>query len=171
MALCLDAPIEELKLSKRVRNVLHLSGLHTIRSLLECDYKTALRRFGPTARAEVACALEVSGFSPPANLTSSQFDDFNADLSKLYAQVETSCRKWSAQLAHYETRIRELTEKARSDPGRNFERNLFSQELMDRLSRLARTVLVFDERETHVPFAHRPESDAWRHRHQRLFHQ
>lgn len=111
MALSLEAPIEDLKLSKRVRNVLHLSGLHTLGSLLECDYKSALRRFGPSARAELACALETNGFTPPANLTPSEFDDLNEDLSKLYTQMAASFQKWSARLEHFETRIRELTTK------------------------------------------------------------
>jgi len=46
---------------------------------------------------------------------------------------------------------------------------LFLQEVLNRLSSLPRPVLILDERETHVAFAERPESDAWRHSHQRFF--
>ncbi len=109
MVLSSNVPIEELKLSNRVRNVLHLRGLHTIASLLECDYTTALRRFGMGARAELASALKSNGFTPPASLNPSEVDDLAGDVAKLFGQMEVSFRKWSARLDHFEMRIRELT--------------------------------------------------------------
>jgi hypothetical protein len=109
MALSLDAPIEELKLSNRVRNVLRLGGLHTVASLLKCDYKTALRGLGPGARAELASALESNGFAPPSSLNPSETDDIASDVSKLFGQMEASFQKWNSRIEHFETRIRELT--------------------------------------------------------------
>lgn len=114
MALYLNAPIEDLRLSNRVRNVLRLRGLHTVASLLECDYKTALRGFGPGARAELASALQTNGFEPPAGLNPSEIDDIAVDISRLFGQVEASFQKWSARLEHFEGRIRELTARAGS---------------------------------------------------------
>ena len=72
MALSLDAPIEDLKLSKRVRNVLRRRGFNTLGSLLQRDYKPALRGFGPASRSELACVLAANGFALPANLSSSE---------------------------------------------------------------------------------------------------
>lgn len=109
MALSLNAPIEDLRLSNRVCNVLHLSGLHTVASLLNCNYKTALRGFGPGARAELASALESNGFSPPANLNPSEIDGIAADIAKLFGQMEASFQKWSSRIEHFEMRIKELT--------------------------------------------------------------
>jgi len=113
-ALSLDAPIEDLKLSKRVRNVLRLSGLHSVGSLLECDYEKALRGFGPRARAELACALQSNGFAPPANLNPSELDVVSEDVSKLLGQMEATLRSWSARLEHFEARIREVTAVCRA---------------------------------------------------------
>jgi len=113
MALSPDSPIEELKLSIRVRNVLHLSGLHTLRNLLECDYKTAVRGLGPGARAELARALASNGFAPPANLIRSERERYSKDVSKLFGQIESGFRKWNARLHHFEARIEELTVKGR----------------------------------------------------------
>ena len=70
MALSLDAPIEDLKLSNRLRNVLRRRGFNTLGSLLQRDYKPALRGFGPVLRAELAGALVSNGFALPANLSS-----------------------------------------------------------------------------------------------------
>lgn len=109
MALSLNAPIDDLGLSNRVRNVLHLHGLHTVANLLKCDYKTAFRGFGPGARAELASALESKGVTPPAGLTRSETDDIADDISKLVGQVDASFRKWSARIHHFEMRIQELT--------------------------------------------------------------
>lgn len=111
MALSVDVPIEDLKLSKRVRNVLHLSGLHTIGSVLKCDYKTTLRGFGPGARAELASALEYNGFTPPANLNPSEIDNNAGEISKLFGQMERSFEKWNSRIEHFEARIRKLTAK------------------------------------------------------------
>jgi hypothetical protein len=119
MALSLDSPVEDLGLSNRVRNVLHLSGLHTVASLLKCDYKTALRGFGLGARAELASALETKGFTPPASLNPSEIDDIAGDISKLFGQMEVSFQKWSARIEHFEMRIRELTARASSHQRRD----------------------------------------------------
>ncbi len=109
MALSLNAPIEDLKLSNRVRNVLHLNGLHTVDSLLKCDYNAALRGFGPGARAELSSALEFNGFLPPAGLNPADSGVIAGEISKLFEQMEGSFQKWSARILHFETRIRELT--------------------------------------------------------------
>ena len=109
MALSLDAPIEDLKLSNRVRNALHHSGLHTVASVLKCDYRRALRGLGPGARAELAGALESHGFAPPASLKPSGIDDVAGDVSKLLEQMDASFRTWSARIEHFEMRIRKLT--------------------------------------------------------------
>lgn len=112
MALFLDAPIEDLKLSKRVRNALHLGGLHTLRSVLECDYKTAIRGFGPTARAELTSALEASGFAPLPQLYPPELDDTSEEVSKLSGQMEESFQRWGARLEYFEMRLRALTARA-----------------------------------------------------------
>jgi hypothetical protein len=105
MALSLNAPIEDLKLSNRVRNVLHLSGLHTIASLLQCDYSTALRRFGMGARTELASALKSNGFTLPASLNPSEVDKNAVEISKLFGQMETSFQKWNSRIEHFEVRL------------------------------------------------------------------
>jgi hypothetical protein len=114
MSLTLDSPIELLKLSNRVRNVLHLSGLHTVGNVLECDFTTGLRGFGPAARAELASVLKSHGLAPPAPLARSELDNFNEDVSKLFVQMEASFRKWNVRVEHFEARVRELTTKGRS---------------------------------------------------------
>jgi signal transduction histidine kinase len=111
MALSLNAPVEDLKLSNRVRNVLRLSGLHTIGSVLQCDYKAALRGFGLGARAELARTLKSNGFTPPASLNPSEIDDNGSEISKLFGQIETSFQKWISRIQHFEMRIGELTAK------------------------------------------------------------
>lgn len=73
MALSLNAPIEDLQLSSRVRNVLRRNGFSTLGSILERDYKSTLRGFGPRARTELACALEAKGVALPDNLSSSVY--------------------------------------------------------------------------------------------------
>lgn len=113
MALSLNAPIEELKLSNRVRNALHLNGLHTVASLLQCDYKGHLRGFGPGARAELASAVAFNGLRPPASLNPAKIDQVPDEISRLLGQMEASFQKWSARLQHFETRVRELTEMER----------------------------------------------------------
>jgi len=113
MALSLNAPIEGLKLSGRVRNVLHLGGLHTVGSLLECDYKAALRGFGPGARAELASALESEGLAIPARLTSSDSDDILGEITKLLGQMEDSFQRWASRIQHFELRMRERTARER----------------------------------------------------------
>jgi len=86
MVLSLDAPIEDLKLSNRVRNVLRRRGFDTLGSLLGRDYKPALRGFGPAARAELASALASNGFALPAIL-GIDCHAFGEDASKLPAVV------------------------------------------------------------------------------------
>ena len=150
MALALDSPIEDLKLSNRVRNVLHLSGLHTVGSVLQCDYTTALRGFGPGARAELACALKSQGLLPPAHLMPSEVDNFNQDVSKLLGEMESTFQKWNVRMAHFETRIRDLTTKGgRFDLNSGTEQHLpaaladQAQEFKTRLTalRIARATL------------------------------
>jgi signal transduction histidine kinase len=111
MALSLNAPIEDLKLSQRVRNVLHLGGLHTVASVLKFDDRTALRRFGMGARAELASALQSHGLALPSSLEPSESDDIGGDISKLFGQIEASFQKWSSRIEHFEMRVRELTAK------------------------------------------------------------
>ena len=108
MALSLDAPIEDLKLSNRVRNVLRRRGFNTVGSLLERDYKPVLRGFGPVARAELACALDAEGLAPPANLSLSESINVAHDLSRLREQMEAIFQKWSGQIEHLERRLQGL---------------------------------------------------------------
>jgi len=114
MALSLDAPIEDLKLSNRLRNVLRRRGFDTLGSLLEYDYMRTLRGFGPAARAELARALEANGFALPVNSSSSDFTDVAEEVSKLRGQMEASFQKWTVQIEDFELRIRELTANAYS---------------------------------------------------------
>jgi hypothetical protein len=43
--------------------------------------------------------------------------------------------------------------------------------VLDGANRLARPVIVLDQGESHMPFAHRTEPDARRYRHQRFLEQ
>ena len=115
MALSLDAPIEDLKLSNRLRNVLRRRGFNTLGSLLEHDYKRTLRGFGPAARVELAHTLEANGFAPPQNLSLSHFNDIGEDASDLRGEMESNFRKWNAQIRHFELRILELAAVAAPD--------------------------------------------------------
>jgi hypothetical protein len=116
MTLSLEAPIEDLKLSTRVRNVLRRSGLDTLGSLLEPNGKPAIRGFGLEARAELARALAASGFALPANLSSSEFNEVAESVSTLRGQIEASFQKWSAQIQHLELHIRRLGASERGRP-------------------------------------------------------
>lgn len=109
MPLFLDAPIEELKLSRRVRNALHLAGLHTLGSVLARDYKTAIRGFGPATRAELMSALEASGFAPPSRLGPPGSDNTYDEMAHLLAQMEEGFHAWGARLEHFEMRLRAFT--------------------------------------------------------------
>src|SRR5690242_7691402 len=51
------------------------------------------------------------------------------------------------------------------------ERDSAFQKRPDRPCRLTYSLIVLDERESHMSFAHRPEADAGRHRHQSLLQQ
>lgn len=109
MPLFLDAPIDELKLSRRVRNALHHGGLHTLRSVLACDYKTAIRGFGPAARAELMSALEAGGFALPSRLGPPDSGNARDEVAKLLREMEESFQKWGARLEHFEMRLRVIT--------------------------------------------------------------
>jgi signal transduction histidine kinase len=112
MSLFLDAPIEELKLSRRVRNALHHGGLHTLRSVLACDYRTTIRGFGPAARAELISALEAGGFALPSPLDPPDPDNTHDEIARLLGQMEESFQKWGARLEHFEMRLRALTARS-----------------------------------------------------------
>lgn len=102
----LDTSIDGLKLSRRVRNALHLAGLHTLGSLLARDDKTAIRGFGPAARAELMSALESSGFALPSRLGPAGSGGSNDEIARLLAQIEEGFRTWGAHLEHFEMRLR-----------------------------------------------------------------
>jgi len=115
MPLFLDAPIDKLKLSTRVRNALHLAGLHTLGSVLACDYKNTIRGFGPVARAELISALQASGFAPPSRDGPPGSDNPQDEIARLLAQMEEGFEAWGARLEHFEMRLRAFTA---SSPGR-----------------------------------------------------
>ena len=119
MTLSLDAPIEDLMLSNRVRNVLRRRGFDTLSSLLRYDYKSALRGFGPSARAELISALESSGFPPPTNLSSPQFTDVAHNVSKLRGRKEAIFQKWHAQVERF------------ANPPCHESRDLFAEQACD----------------------------------------
>ncbi len=109
MPLFLDTPIEELKLSRRVRNALHLAGLHTLRSVLARDYETAIRGFGPAARAELMSALEASGFTLPSRLGPADSDKTSDEIARLLEQMKEGFETWGARLEYVEMRLRAFT--------------------------------------------------------------
>jgi signal transduction histidine kinase len=106
MSLFLDAPIDQLKLSRRVRNALHLAGLHTLRSVLARDDKTAIRGFGPAGRAELTSALEASGFRLPSRLGPPGCGNPHDEIAPLLAQLEGDFETWGARLEHFEMQLR-----------------------------------------------------------------
>jgi signal transduction histidine kinase len=116
MTLSLNAPIEDLKLSRRVRNVLRRGGFSTLASLRKRNYKPALRGFGPTAQAELASALEANGFLSPANSPRCESGDVAEDVSKLRGQMEASFREWNAQMERLEIDIRKLMTSRLDEP-------------------------------------------------------
>lgn len=109
MPLFLDASIDQLQLSRRVRNALHLAGLHTLGSVLACDYKTSIRGFGRAAKAELMSALETSGFALPPRLVPPGSDSTQDEIAHLLAQMEESFQTWGARLEHFEMRLRAFT--------------------------------------------------------------
>jgi signal transduction histidine kinase len=112
MPLFLDAPIEELKLSRRVRNALHLAGLHTLRSVLASDDRPGIRGFGPAARSELRSALEAKGFAWPVRLVPPDADTAAGEIAHLLAQMEEGFAMWGVRLEYFEMRLRALAARS-----------------------------------------------------------
>lgn len=110
-AIGLDSPIEDLALSGRARNALRKAGCSTIRSLVEMDFRRAVRRLGPITRDEILAALRRHGFeTPPAvtEETSRSIAEVKQEILRLRSQIAAATRQWRNRLERIEIRIRRL---------------------------------------------------------------
>ena len=108
MSACPNAPLDELKLSTRARNVLRRLGCTTLGSIVAREYAPSSPGLGKGTRAEVASLLEVNGLTPPAGLLPSEAAraDVAADVLRQCERMECELRRCLEQMESLKARVR-----------------------------------------------------------------